>query len=69
MWETYQMKVIEQVINYARDLKNKGFKLDYQTETRTGLVQVYIDLSKKGIVVVSGPLEVIKQIMEVLENN
>lgn len=63
------MKIIEQVIKFAKSFKDKGFTLDYQTETETGLVQVYIDLKRKGIVVVSGPIKVIKQIMGVLENN
>lgn len=63
------MKIIEQVINYARELKDKGFTLDYQTETETGLVQVYIDDKRRGFVIVSGPLKVIKQIRGVLENN
>lgn len=63
------MKVIDNVIAYAKDLRNKGFKLDYQTETKSGLVQVYIDFERRGIVVVSGPVDVIKTIMESIENN
>lgn len=63
------MKVIDNVIAYAKGLRDKGFKLDYQTETKTGLVQVYIDFERRGIVVVSGPTEVIKTIMESIENN
>ena len=62
-------KIIDNVISYAKSLKNKGFELDYQTETKSGLVQVYIDMERKGIVVVSGPLDTIKIIMESIENN
>ena len=63
------MKVIDNVISYAKALKDKGFTLDYQTETKTGLVQVYVDLERKGIVVISGPSDVIKTIMGSIENN
>ena len=62
-------KVIENVISYAKSLKKKGFSLDYQHELKTGLVQVYIDMERKGIVVVSGPPDIIKTIMESIENN
>lgn len=63
------MKVIDNVISYAKSLKDKGFFLDYQTEVKSGLVQVYVDFERKGIVVVSGPAGTIKTIMEALENN
>ena len=62
-------KIIENVISYAKSLKKKGFSLDYQYELKTGLVQVYIDMERNGIVVVSGPPEIIKTIMESIENN
>lgn len=63
------VKIIDNVIDFAKKFKNQGFELDYQIETKTGLVQVYIDVSRKGIVVVSGPSDVIKKIMESIENN
>ena len=62
-------KIIDNVISYAKSLKNKGFSLDYQHEIKSGLVQIYVDMERKGIVVVSGPPEVIKTIMESIENN
>jgi hypothetical protein len=63
------MKVIEQVIEFARGFVKKGYDLDYQPETESGLVQVYIDLKRKGKVIVSGPFETLQTIMKVLENN
>ncbi len=62
-------KIIDNVISYAKTLRDKGFTLDYQNETKSGLVQVYVDFTRKGIVVVSGPPDVIKTIIGAIENN
>ena len=63
------VKVLDQVIEFARSFKDKGYELEYKPETESGLVQVYIDLKRHGKVIVSGPFETLKSIMEVLENN
>lgn len=62
-------KVIDQVIEFARSFVKRGFNLEYITETESGLVQVFIDMKRKGVVIVSGPSNTLKQIIEVLENN
>ena len=62
-------KIIDDVINYVKDLQAKGLSVEYKVPENPEYVMVHVPLDRKGVVMVEAKLDILNTIREAIENN
>ena len=67
--DTLVAKVIDDVVNYIKELQGHGFSVEYKIPENPELVLVHIPPKRKGILLVEANLEILNKIRKAIEYN